>query len=165
MTSNPPLSAIKAIPLLDEPPTPTMSDKTCINILTLPTGILSQIADEVESTDLANLRLACKTFSAITTLPFGRRCLAHRRFVLTEHSLRELVVLTAHPVFGGCVRSVQLATFLPTKRLLRQPGSKIGFLIWNKQPNGQLLQRNLTNQAKFIASSKHIVLLIRALKT
>jgi hypothetical protein len=69
----------------------------------VPNPLLSvclSIVHHAEDSCLANLRLTSKELNAITTKPFGERLLAERRFMLSEHSLKGLVKLTAHPDFG-----------------------------------------------------------------
>ncbi|KEQ62710.1 uncharacterized protein M437DRAFT_25646, partial [Aureobasidium melanogenum CBS 110374] len=67
--------------------------------LTLPDELLIKISDKVAPEDLPNFRLTCKTLANISAKHFGEKRLAHRRFILTEYSLKGLVDMTAHPVF------------------------------------------------------------------
>jgi hypothetical protein len=85
--------------------------------LTLPDELLTNIADNVAPEDLPNFRLTCKTLANIAAKPFGEKRLAHRRFIFTEYSLKGLVDMTAHPVFGPCIKSIMFSTDRPTNEL------------------------------------------------
>ncbi|KAG9947136.1 hypothetical protein KCU85_g6031, partial [Aureobasidium melanogenum] len=85
--------------------------------LTLPDELLIKISDNVAPEDLPNFRLTCKTLANISAKHFGEKRLAHRRFILTEYSLKGLVDMTAHPVFGPCVKSIMFGTHWLTKDL------------------------------------------------
>ncbi|KAG9583415.1 hypothetical protein KCU77_g10453, partial [Aureobasidium melanogenum] len=74
--------------------------------LTLPDELLTKISDNVALEDLPNFRLTCKTLANISAKHFGEKRLAHRRFIFTEYSIRGLVDMTAHPVFGPRVKSI-----------------------------------------------------------
>jgi hypothetical protein len=66
----------------------------------LPTELKKLVVHHTEDSCLANLRLTSKELNAIATKPFGERMLAERRFMLSEYSLKALIDLTGHPVFG-----------------------------------------------------------------
>ncbi|CAD0107351.1 unnamed protein product [Aureobasidium uvarum] len=66
----------------------------------LPTELKKMIINNAEDACLPNLRLVSKELNDIALKPFGERCLAQRRFMMTEFSLKGLVDLTAHPDFG-----------------------------------------------------------------
>ncbi|KAG9706630.1 hypothetical protein KCU73_g17746, partial [Aureobasidium melanogenum] len=76
-----------------------------------------KISDAVAPEDLPNFRLTCKTLANISAKHFGEKRLAHRRFVFTEYSMRGLIDMTAHPVFGPCVKSIMFGTDYLTNRL------------------------------------------------
>ncbi|TIA16730.1 hypothetical protein D6C81_05869 [Aureobasidium pullulans] len=78
--------------------------------LTLPNEILLTISNAVDPEDLPYLRLTCKTLNDVSGKSFGEKRLAHRRFMFTEYSMNGLVELTAHPVFGPCVKSIMFST-------------------------------------------------------
>ncbi|KAG9701277.1 hypothetical protein KCV03_g8464, partial [Aureobasidium melanogenum] len=88
-----------------------------MKFLSLPDELLTNISDNVAPGDLPNFRLACKTLANIATKHFGAKRLAHRRFILTEYSLKGLVDMTAHPVFGPCVKSIMFGTDRTTNQL------------------------------------------------
>jgi hypothetical protein len=81
-----------------------------MKFLTLPDELLMNISDNVAYEDLPNFRLTCKTLANIAAKQFGQKRLAHRRFILTEYSLKGLGDMTAHPVFGPCVKSIMFGT-------------------------------------------------------
>jgi hypothetical protein len=87
-----------------------------MKFLTLPDELLTDISDNVAPGDLPNFRLACKTLANIAAKHFGAKRLAHRRFI-TEYSLKGLVDMTAHPVFGPCVKSIMFGTDRTTNQL------------------------------------------------
>jgi hypothetical protein len=85
--------------------------------LTLPDELLTNIVDNVTSEDLPNFRLTCKTLANIAAKLFGEKRLAHRRFIFTDYSLKGLVDMTAHPVFGPCIKSIMFGTDRLTNQL------------------------------------------------
>lgn len=85
--------------------------------LTLPDELLTKISNDVAPEDLPNFRLTCKTLANISAKHFGEKRLAHRRFIFTEYSMKGLVDMTAHPVFGPCVKSIMFGTHWLTKDL------------------------------------------------
>ncbi|KAI4749108.1 hypothetical protein E4T50_00663 [Aureobasidium sp. EXF-12298] len=84
--------------------------KYAMKFLTLPDELLMNISDNVAYEDLPNFRLTCKTLANIAAKRFGENGLAHRRFIFTEHSLTSLVDMTAHSVFGPCIKSIMFGT-------------------------------------------------------
>lgn len=88
----PSLTTSASGPVPDQRPEPTLSG--------LPTELKKMIVFHAEDSCLANLRLTNKELNAITTMPFGKRLLAERRFMLSKYSLKGFIGLTAHPVFG-----------------------------------------------------------------
>jgi hypothetical protein len=85
--------------------------------LTLPDELLTNIADNVAPEDLSNFRLTCKTLANIAAKQFRDKRLANRRFIFTEYSLRGLLDMTAHPVFGPCIKSIMFSTDRPTNEV------------------------------------------------
>jgi hypothetical protein len=69
------------------------------------------IATEADPNDQANLRLTSRSMCAAATRPFGLSRLAHRRFIVSPHSLQALIELTSHPVLGPCMASISLGTY------------------------------------------------------
>jgi hypothetical protein len=94
------------------------SQKTRQKFLTLPDELLTSIADDVAPEDLPNFRLTCKTLANIAAKQFGEKRLAHRRFILAEYSLKGLVDMTAHPIFGPCIKSILFGADYLTNDLL-----------------------------------------------
>ncbi|THW81135.1 hypothetical protein D6D17_09769, partial [Aureobasidium pullulans] len=123
-------------------------------ITTLPSEVLGIIVHHCDDEDLGNLRLSCKTLGTATTVPFGRRRLAHRRFIFTEHSLQGLVNLTTHPDFSPCVRSLSFGTRRLEGRTL------------SPQTDGeeQRLEMLAKKQHDFTQSGAHVVMLVQALQ-
>jgi hypothetical protein len=82
-----------------------------VQISTLPHELLGLVAAAADPNDLANLRLTSKDLCAAATRPFGHSRLAHRRFIVSPHSLQGLVELTAHPVLAPCTKTISLGTY------------------------------------------------------
>lgn len=78
--------------------------------LTLPDELLTNISENVAPGDLPDFRLTCKTLANIAAKQFGEKRLARRRFIFTEYSLKGLVDMTAHPIFGPCIKSIMFGT-------------------------------------------------------
>lgn len=85
--------------------------------LTLPDELLTEISGYVTPEDLPNFRLTCKTLANIGAKHFGEKRLAHRRFIFTDYSLKGLIDMTAHPIFGPCVKSILFGTDQLTNQL------------------------------------------------
>ncbi|KAI4842525.1 hypothetical protein E4T45_09024, partial [Aureobasidium sp. EXF-8846] len=86
--------------------------------LTLLDELLTDIADNVTPGDLPNFRLTCKTLANIAAKQFGEKRLAYNRFIFTEYSLKGLVDMTAHLVFGPCIKSILFSTGHVTQDLM-----------------------------------------------
>ncbi|KAI4721017.1 hypothetical protein E4T48_02644 [Aureobasidium sp. EXF-10727] len=82
--------------------------KCAKKFLTLPDELLHKISGEFTPEDLPNFRLTCKTLANIAAKQFGEKRLAHRRFIHTGYSMKGLIQMTAHPVFGPCGKSIML---------------------------------------------------------
>ncbi|THW03903.1 hypothetical protein D6D26_03137 [Aureobasidium pullulans] len=76
----------------------------------LPPELKRMIVHSSDDSSLPNLRLTCKELNEIASKPFGERCLAERRFMFTKYSMQGLLELTAHPIFGPCVRKISFNT-------------------------------------------------------
>ncbi|KAG9566619.1 hypothetical protein KCU71_g4147, partial [Aureobasidium melanogenum] len=120
----------------------------------LPPEILGAIIAHCRDDDLPNLRLTCKVINNASTLPSGRRRLAHRCFIFTKHSLQGLVDLTAHSVLGPCVRSISLGT------------SRLGFreTIEPSTLNDRAPDSLAKKQHDFMITGSHLVMLAMALQ-
>lgn len=68
--------------------------------LTLPNEVLTMIVSECHPTDFKSLRLASKLMYQVSTQPFARKKFSRRQFIFTYQSMKALVDITAHPVFG-----------------------------------------------------------------
>ena len=80
------------------------------NLDKLPTEILDMVIERCDPESLKSLRLVSHRLSNVSSKPFGDQWLAHRRFIFTPYSLQGFVDLSAHPVLGPCVRTVQFGT-------------------------------------------------------
>ncbi|KAG9525456.1 hypothetical protein KCU93_g5814, partial [Aureobasidium melanogenum] len=79
--------------------------------LTLPNEVLSMIASECAPADLKNMRLASKLMHQVATKPFARKKFSRRRFIFTYQSMKALVNITAHPVFGPHLTCLTFGTY------------------------------------------------------
>ncbi|KAI5273424.1 hypothetical protein E4T47_03311 [Aureobasidium subglaciale] len=98
----PPTTALAIMPPRKVPPHRRYAKK----FLTLPNEFLIKISDCVAPEDISNFRFACKKRETVSGKHFGDKRLAHRRFIFTQYSMEGLVEMTAHQVFGPCVKSV-----------------------------------------------------------
>jgi len=83
-------------------------------VLSLPTELLCQIADSVDSTDLSNLRLVCKPLRDAANRPFGIAHVKDRRHVLTQTSIEALLEIVTHPTLGAYVDSISMIPLFPS---------------------------------------------------
>ncbi|KAH0150151.1 hypothetical protein KCU67_g10781, partial [Aureobasidium melanogenum] len=111
------------------------------------------IAAAVDSGDLASLRLVSKQWCDISTKPFGIAKLRHPRFIVSPYSLQGLVDLTAHPILGPCVQSIEIGTYRMKKYFV------------NTQPRREASQANIAalTQFPFEVTGLHTILLAKAL--
>ena len=86
--------------LTAEYPAGTSPTITSTHILRLPNEVLSTVVAQCDSTDLKNLRLTCKVIHKVSTPPFSYQNFSHRRCLFTYKSMKALVDITAHPIFG-----------------------------------------------------------------
>ncbi|KAG9698810.1 hypothetical protein KCU95_g2295, partial [Aureobasidium melanogenum] len=121
--------------------------------LSLPPEVIYLIAAAADSDDLASLRLVSKQWCDISTKLFGLAKLQHPRFIISPYSLEGLVDLTAHPVLGPCVQSIEIGTYRMKKYFV------------NTQPRLEASQANTAalTQFPFEVTGLHIVLLTKAL--
>ncbi|KAI5250610.1 hypothetical protein E4T42_04965 [Aureobasidium subglaciale] len=81
------------------------------HILALPHELLSMIVSECDPNDLKNVRLTFKLMHAISIKHFGRKKFSRRRFVFTFESMKALLDITAHPVFGPGLKCITFGTY------------------------------------------------------
>lgn len=94
--------------------TTTTTNNIMSTVLSLPTELLCQIADFVDSTDLSNMRLVCKPLRDAANMPFGIAYIKNRHHVLTQKSIEALLEIVAHPAFGAYVDSISVFPLFPT---------------------------------------------------
>ncbi|THZ18153.1 hypothetical protein D6C91_05635 [Aureobasidium pullulans] len=139
-----------------QPSTSTMASHAPSDIIaTLPSEVLGIIVHHCDDEDLSNLRLSCKTLGTAATQPFGRRCLAERRFVFAEYSMQGLVDLTVHPVFSPCVRSLSFGICR-----LEMPKYESASTDASRQKLSELVDKN----NDFVHSGTHMLMLVQALQ-
>ncbi|KAI9699915.1 MAG: hypothetical protein M1820_006977 [Bogoriella megaspora] len=61
-----------------------------LNLLSLPTEIISNIADHLPTLDLINFRSTCSYFQELSLRTFGTRCFSSRQFMIFQVSLDAL---------------------------------------------------------------------------
>ncbi|THX90028.1 hypothetical protein D6D05_00775 [Aureobasidium pullulans] len=139
-----------------QPSTSTMASYAPSDIIaTLPSEVLGIIVHHCDDGDLGNLRLSCKTLGTAATRPFGRRCLAERRFVFAEYSMQGLVDLTVHPIFSPCVRSLSFGICR-----LEMPKYESASTDASRQTLSELVDKN----NDFVHSGTHMLMLVQALQ-
>ncbi|THV80748.1 hypothetical protein D6D29_05919 [Aureobasidium pullulans] len=79
-------------------------------LLKVPNEIIGLIASVCDPDDLKNLRLTSKFMCNIASPAFGRKAFSRRRFIFTRKSMQGLLNITAHPVFGPCLRVITFGT-------------------------------------------------------
>ena len=128
------------------------SSKMVVSISSCPTEIIQMIAVAADPTDLANLRLVSKQWCAVSSRLFGLANLRHPRFIISPYSLQGLVDLTAHPMFGPCVESVNIGSYRLKKHLV------------NTQPHLDINHANAAalKQFRFEQTGSHLNLLAQA---
>jgi hypothetical protein len=82
----------------------------------MPTEILSTIVDLAGPENLPALRLTNKRLCSVSNAPFAALHFTERRHVQSAHSMDALIDITAHPFFGGFVRSVIISGSRPELR-------------------------------------------------
>lgn len=139
----------------------------------LPGELKKMVVDRVRDSDLPNLRLSNKELNGIAIKPFGERCLAECRFLLSRHSLQGLVELTAHPILGKsaevdsgvhranflkgpCVQKVPFNTYSFTTRLHEWPGTKGKIMSKAECQTKWTRIQSLSDQTMMLFSSRDI---------
>lgn len=74
----------------------------------LPTELLTAVAEAADSNDLLALRLTSRRLRDTSEEPFGTAFFTIRKHIISRHSLQGLVEITAHPTFGQYVRTVMI---------------------------------------------------------
>lgn len=87
----------------------TSSSPATATLSTLPVEVLDRVFWLVDRSDLVNLRLVCKFVSAVANRPFAIHSFSTRRHVVTEHSLKALLAISAHETFGAHVKNIILS--------------------------------------------------------
>ncbi|KEQ75095.1 hypothetical protein M436DRAFT_62503 [Aureobasidium namibiae CBS 147.97] len=87
-----------------------------LNVLELPTEVLSRICDETEDSDLSNLRLVCKRFYDVSTPRFAVVNFTKTVHVVSPYSIDTLVNIMEHPVFGDYVHHVAICSARRTQQ-------------------------------------------------
>lgn len=76
---------------------------------TLPIEMLDRIFWLVNDSDLINLRLVCKLLCAVANRPFAISHFSNMRHVMTEHSMKGLLAISAHEIFGAYIKKIILS--------------------------------------------------------
>ncbi|KAG9531192.1 hypothetical protein KCU93_g2000, partial [Aureobasidium melanogenum] len=87
----------------------TFSSPTKATLSTLPVEMLDKICRLVDYPDLVNLRCVNKYICAVANKPFAIRSFSTRRHVVTEHSLKALLAISAHETFGAHIKKIILS--------------------------------------------------------
>ncbi|KAG9696197.1 hypothetical protein KCU95_g4452, partial [Aureobasidium melanogenum] len=122
--------------------------------LTLPNEVLTMIASECDPADLKNMRLASKLMHQVSTEPLSRKKFSRRRFIFTYQSMKALVDITAHPVFGRHLECLTFGNYRMRTPDLSDP---------KHNDYGVRNHLNEATHAAFIDGEDHIRMLIAAL--
>ncbi|THW14616.1 hypothetical protein D6D23_09312 [Aureobasidium pullulans] len=106
------------------------------DLLSMPNEIIARICEYVAVHDhakpISNLRLTCKAFYAPATKELAQKFLSEPRVMLTRYSLKTLVKICQHPLFGPHVRGVTFdprrlnIAFFDQANSILERGSKYG---------------------------------------
>ncbi|KAI4751804.1 hypothetical protein E4T52_05531 [Aureobasidium sp. EXF-3400] len=80
------------------------------SLSTLPVEMLDKIFWLVDKPDLVNLRLVSKSVCSIANKPFAVRNFTSCHHVITQRSLQTLLEISAHSVFGACIKKIMVNT-------------------------------------------------------
>ncbi|KAG9563794.1 hypothetical protein KCU71_g3364, partial [Aureobasidium melanogenum] len=92
----------------------TSSSPSRATLSTLPVEMLDRILQLVDNSDLINLRYVSKYICAVANRPFAVRNFRTRRHMVTEHSLKALLAISAHETFGAYFKNI---IFSPARAL------------------------------------------------
>ncbi|KAG9597933.1 hypothetical protein KCU77_g6464, partial [Aureobasidium melanogenum] len=87
----------------------TSSSPTRATLSTLPVEMLDRILRLVDYSHLVNLRCVNKYICAVANKPFAIRSFSTRRHVVTEHSLKALLAISAHETSGAHIKKIILS--------------------------------------------------------
>ncbi|CAD0114673.1 unnamed protein product [Aureobasidium uvarum] len=82
----------------------------------LPVELVDRIFWLVDKPDLVNLRFVSKSICAIANRPFAVRNFTHSHQVITKHSMKTLLAVSAHKVFGAYIKSIMIS---PACRIIK----------------------------------------------
>jgi hypothetical protein len=80
------------------------------SLSTLPVEMLDKIFWLVDKPDLVNLRFVSKSVCAIANKPFAVMNFTSCHHVVTQRSLETLLKISAHSVFGACIKKIMVNT-------------------------------------------------------
>ncbi|KEQ98313.1 hypothetical protein AUEXF2481DRAFT_478782 [Aureobasidium subglaciale EXF-2481] len=80
------------------------------DITNVPTEILVKIFSLVEPADVPKVRLTCKKLCDAANRPFSFEFITGRIHEVTPMSIKKLLDITDHPIFGGYVKAVTFAS-------------------------------------------------------
>lgn len=87
----------------------TSPSSTRATLSTLPAEMLDRIFRLVDYSDLVNLRCVNKYICAVANRPFAICSFSTRRHVVTEDSLKALLAISAHEIFGAHIKNIILS--------------------------------------------------------
>ncbi|THX70449.1 hypothetical protein D6D04_09910 [Aureobasidium pullulans] len=124
-------------------------------ILTLSTEILVKISEECEDSDLPNMRLVCREFCNSSTKAFGQVYFADLHVLLVEPSLDILVEITAHPIYGRCVKTIVCGTARTIKPVMEYDEEEEGEPIPILSPEFERSEGHIAKLVTALNNLKH----------
>ncbi|THX28970.1 hypothetical protein D6D12_04505 [Aureobasidium pullulans] len=124
-------------------------------ILTLSTEILVKISEECEDSDLPNMRLVCREFCNSSTKAFGQVYFADLHVLLVEPSLDILVEITAHPIYGRCVKTIVCGTARTIKPVMEYDEEEEGEPIPTLSPEFERSEGHIAKLVTALNNLKH----------
>lgn len=76
----------------------------------LPHELIAHICNYVDKEDLPNLRQVCRLLQLNSIYAFGEAFLKPKRYIATEFSLKHLLSVVSHPIFGGFVDTISIGS-------------------------------------------------------
>lgn len=124
-------------------------------ILTLSTEILVKISEECEDSDLPSMRLVCREFCNSSTKAFGQVYFADLHVLLVEPSLDILVEITAHPIYGRCVKTIVCGTARTIKPVMEYDEEEEGEPIPTLSPEFERSEGHIAKLVTALNNLKH----------
>lgn len=117
------------------------------------------VAHESDPADLKNMRLASRLMHHVSTGPFVCKYFSRRRFLFTYLSMKALVDITAHLMFGPCLTCI---TFGTPHRLIEN--SELSRVFDGSEVRSAGYRSTGAMHREFVERHQHIEMLVLALE-